>query len=50
MCPKVCTSAQADDEDLDALLKALKKLTEVLGHHQSGCQGAKKRFEAVIGG
>ena len=49
MYPKVSTSAQAKEEELETMQATLKKLCEVMGHHMTGSQGAKKRFEAMMG-
>jgi hypothetical protein len=42
----VCTQAEVDV--LDKQIAALGKLAEVLTHHMSGSQSAKKRFEGMV--
>ena len=43
------TSGQAQDEDLELIAESLKKLNDLLGHHMTGSQQARKRFEAMLG-
>jgi hypothetical protein len=42
------TAHEADEEVFVTELATLKKLEGLLGHHMTGSQAAKKRFEAML--
>ena len=40
---------QGDDQEFDKMEKTLRTQSELLMHHKQGTEGAKKRFEAMLG-
>ncbi len=42
------TAHEADEEVFVTALATLKKLEGLLGHHMTGSQAAKKRFDAML--
>jgi len=49
LAPALIVCPQAEEDTLDKQIAALKKLSEVLTHHMSGSQSAKRRFEGMLG-
>jgi hypothetical protein len=40
---------EATDETCDSYLATIKKMCDMLKHHEAGAKSAKQRFEAMLG-